>query len=152
MTENNEVIIGQETQPQVAPDDTQNPAEPTVGEEVRVPIKFNKQVKMLDIEEASTLAQKGMKFDMISGDFERIKKLAAADKMSIGEFVTALEKSHLDQRFSAILEKCSGDEEFARHIADLENGDNDALCGTVELFEQFPEIKTVILDGTTNRF
>ncbi len=140
MTENNQVNIGQETQPQVEPDDTQIPAAPTDGEEIRVPIKFNKQVKMLDIEEASVLAQKGMKFDMISGDFERIKKLAAADKMSIGEFVTALEKKSEEVRLSALLQRCSGDEELARHIADLEKSNTDEVCGTGELFEQFPEI------------
>ncbi len=110
---------------------------------VKVPVKFNKQVKMLDITEAATLAQKGMKFDMISADFERIKKLALKKGKSIGEYVSALEQETNQSRIAELSEKCGGDEALARHFLELEEGKGESDIGEKELYEQFPEITDV---------
>ena len=48
---------------------------PQTVPEITVPVKFNKEIKNLTVSEAGNLAQKGMKFDMISSDYERIKVL-----------------------------------------------------------------------------
>ena len=45
---------------------------PNALSEVVIPVKFNKEIKNLTVEEASLLAQKGMKFDLIKDDFEKI--------------------------------------------------------------------------------
>ncbi len=46
-------------------------------EEPFLRIRFNKQTVELDREEAVTLAQKGMKYDRISEEYDRLKGLAA---------------------------------------------------------------------------
>ena len=40
--------------------------------EILIPVKFNKEIKNLTADEAAQLAQKGMKFDAISDDYNRI--------------------------------------------------------------------------------
>lgn len=48
----------------------------SIGEDAFLEIKFNKELIKLDKENAVTLAQKGMKYDAISADYERLKSLS----------------------------------------------------------------------------
>ncbi len=108
-----------------------------------VPVKFNKQVLNLDLEKAQELAQKGMKFDMISKDYEALKGIAKADGKSVAEFIEALKDQKLKARENEILEKCGGDLEFAEHILKLETAQVQEAKGFGEIAENFPKIKSL---------
>lgn len=111
--------------------------------ELIVPVKFNKQVLNLDLQKAQELAQKGMKFDVISKDYDELKNLAKTEGKSVREFIEALKGQRCALRESEILEKCGGDRQFAEHILQLENGKETETNGFAELLEDFPEIKSL---------
>lgn len=54
-------------------------------------IKFNKELIQLDRESAVTLAQKGMKFDLISAEYERLKSLSRQQGQDVGTYLSGLE-------------------------------------------------------------
>lgn len=116
---------------------------PSEQSEIIVPVKFNKQVLNLDLQKASELAQKGMKFDVIAKDYDELKGLAKAEGKSVGEFIQALKSQKSALRESEILEKCGGDRQFAEHILQLENGKTAENNGLSELLENFPKIKSL---------
>lgn len=106
-------------------------------------VKFNKEFKDIPLDDATTLIQKGMKFDLIFKDYETLKNLSAQNDKSVEEFLSDIKKNILDKRISELTEKCSGDREFAEKIAELENKNEiSALRGFDELKELFPEIKS----------
>ena len=108
-----------------------------------VPIKFNKQVLNLELEKAQELAQKGMKFDLISKDYCALKKLAQAENKSVGDYIATLECQKQTEYQNKILEKCGGDHEFAEHILKLEDKFTDEIKGFSELKENFSQINSL---------
>ena len=115
---------------------------PQTVPEITVPVKFNKEIKNLTVSEAGNLAQKGMKFDMISSDYERIKVLAKENGIGVSEYLTALERQRNDDKIKSLTERCGGNEEIAKHIFELEkSASKGANNGFDELQENFPEIK-----------
>lgn len=136
-----EKIKNNPTQPQ---EDENLSKETTPENEITVPVKYNKEIKNLSLDEASVLAQKGMKFDKISADFERVKNMAQSDGMSVTEFINALEGQRTDLRKKELLEKCQGDEELAEHILSLEKGIKaQENLDLKEVNEYFPNIKSI---------
>lgn len=109
--------------------------------EMVVPVKYNKQILNLDIETAGNLAQKGLKFDSISDDFEKLKKLALGEGKSVKEYINALEENVLNSKREKLAEKCGGDVELVEHILKLESAQNQQFRGFDELKAKFPEIK-----------
>lgn len=111
--------------------------------EVTIPIKFNKEIKNITAEEAANLAQKGMKYDLISKDYEALKDLSRKSGKSVSEFIEHLKTEGFTERVKELTEKCGGDEALAQHIAELESSSqNGAQNGFEELREFFPEIKS----------
>lgn len=106
-------------------------------------LKFNKEIREIPYDEAVTLAQKGLKFDKISGEFERLKNLAVRNGKSIGEYISSIEENELSLRKAKLLEGCAGNEELAEHILSLEKSvgakENDDFS---ILQREFPEIKS----------
>ena len=82
----------------------QNAEENQLGE-ITIPVKFNGEMKNLTVDEASLLAQKGMKFDSIKDDFEQIKKLARTHGKSIPEFIQAMKQNETELRRKELLQK-----------------------------------------------
>lgn len=118
---------------------------PDNGEkEILIPVKFNKEIINLNFEEATQLAQKGLKFDLISKEYDDLKQLAKGKGQSVTEFLKALKAGQIDNRKSELLEKCGGNEELALHIFELESKAlNDDEMGFSEVKEQFPELKSI---------
>ncbi len=117
---------------------------PLNGEEIKVPIKFNKEIREIPLEEASVLAQKGMKFDLISEDYKTLKVLSQKNNKSVREFLEDLKLSDYNKRANELCEKCGGDEALAKHIIALENGGiGNGLRGFEELQSFFGEIKSI---------
>ncbi len=115
---------------------------PQSGNELTVPIKYNKETKLLDLETAAQLAQKGMKYEAVKDDYELLKKLALKENKSVPEYLNTLSAKHLEERKKELVEKCGGNGELAEHIMELENADKNKDTGFEELSVMFPEIKT----------
>lgn len=112
--------------------------------DTKIPVKFNKETRLLDLSEAAALAQKGMKYDLISTDLERIKQLAASEGRSMGDYLSVLEARRNDTRLAELTEKCGGDKDFAEHILTLESNSESAFDGGFsELKAEFPEIEDI---------
>ena len=67
MCENNELEMN--ATPTAESENCEEILDTTPKEDTVIPIKFNKEVRNLTVEEASVLAQKGLKFDTIQKDY-----------------------------------------------------------------------------------
>ncbi|MBE6749893.1 MAG: hypothetical protein E7560_01855 [Ruminococcaceae bacterium] len=112
--------------------------------DVLIPVKFNKETKNLKLEEASLLAQKGMKFDLIAEQYAVLKDLSKSIGKSVPQFLEDLKTEQYLKRKEELVLKCGGDEALASHIIDLENQKaNVQIAGVEEFFDLFPEIKKI---------
>lgn len=112
--------------------------------EVLIPIKFNKEVKNISLEEAATLAQKGMKYDIIYKEYETLKELALGENKSVAEYLESLKNARLESRKNELLEKCGGDSDLAEHFLMLEQAvKKETENDFGELREYFPAIKEI---------
>ena len=111
------------------------------SKEILIPVKFNKETKNIPLSEASELLQKGMKFDLISEDFKKLKELALKENMSLGEYVSHLEQKKSDSDYQKLLEECAGNEKIAKRIQGLEKGEKAKEIDLSEITEYFPKIK-----------
>ncbi len=132
-----------DTLPEVAEKQTETDTIPNAENEVFIPVKYNKQTVNLNLEKAQEFAQKGMKFDAISKDYEALKELATAESKSVSEFINKLKSESFEKKKTELLEKCGGDESFAEHILTLENKPINDAKGFLELRECFPEVKSI---------
>ncbi len=141
MTEK-ELTVPQVTEENIA--DTNTETTPSDAEnEIIIPIKFNKEVKELTVSQAAQLAQKGLKYDLIWEDYERLKKLAKLSQKSVPEFLTWLEEENRNIKRKELYEKCGGDEALAEHIIELEEKNSDINTSSLaEVQQYFPEIKS----------
>lgn len=116
----------------------------TAGEpgEVTIPVKFNKEIKNLNAEEAAVLAQKGMKFEMIENDFERLRSIAAKNKMSVPAYISELEKKQAADRRKELLSECAGNEALADRVMELEDS-TEPESDLDEIREYFPTVKSL---------
>lgn len=115
---------------------------PEAQKQVTIPVKFNKETKNLTAGEAQILAQKGMKFEMIENDFDKLRTLASRQKMSVGEFISDLERRQNQKRREELIAECGGNEEIADRVLQFENGEK-ADDGLSELKEYFPTVKSL---------
>ena len=114
---------------------------PKSDEQVKIPIKFNKETRNLTLEEATTLAQKGLKFESIEKEYNLLKQLALRENKSIPLYIAELDRRYNEEKKQSLTEKCGGNEEIAEHILSLEN-EKKAGDGFDELTSAFPEIKS----------
>ena len=114
---------------------------PKSEEPIKIPIKFNKETRNLTLEEATTLAQKGLKFESIEKEYNLLKQLALRENKSIPLYIAELDRRYNEEKKQSLTEKCGGNEEIAEHILKLENEKN-AIDGFDELTSAFPEIKS----------
>ena len=114
---------------------------PKSEEPIKIPIKFNKETRNLSLEEATTLAQKGLKFESIEKEYNLLKQLALRENKSIPLYIAELDRRYNEEKKQSLTEKCGGNEEIAEHILSLEN-EKKAGDGFDELTSAFPEIKS----------
>ncbi len=114
---------------------------PKSDEPIKIPIKFNKETRNLTLEEATTLAQKGLKFESIEKEYNLLKQLALRENKSIPLYIAELDRRYNEEKKQSLTEKCGGNEEIAEHILSLEN-EKKARDGFDELTSAFPEIKS----------
>lgn len=107
---------------------------------ILIPVKFNKEVKNLTVEEATLLSQKGMKYDAIEKQWERLRAFAREENSSTAEFLDALEKRRTENRIEELTKECGGNSEMALRIVQLEKPNGDSLNGEKDFLEYFPKI------------
>lgn len=143
MTENAERIAAAQPQAAAQGSATEEPATTPEEDKTVIPVKFNKEMKNLSLDEASCLAQKGMKFDLIAKEYGQLKELAKQEGKSVGAYLLALTERQNTQKKTELLEKCGGDEAFVGHVLALENADTENALGFHELQENFPEFREI---------
>ena len=132
-------------QPEAAEKEETSAAEettPSAGKEVFVPVKFNKEIKNLGLEDAARLAQMGLKFEAIADDYEALKNIAAKAGHSVSEYIAELSRQNDENRRQELTEECGGNEKMADYVMQLEKsgGESDDFA---ELTAEFPEIKSI---------
>lgn len=141
MTENNKLNENALPEAKVEKSAESTATIPNAEREIFVPVKFNKEIKNLTIEEASELAQKGLKFDAVSEDYKTLKGMAMASKQSVPQFLESLKNSQYQEKLTSLTQKCGGDRQLAEHIINLEDKtDMGDISGFEELREYFPEV------------
>ncbi|MBO4693864.1 MAG: hypothetical protein J5659_05700 [Clostridia bacterium] len=123
----------------VAAGENQTPKEEN---EILIPVKFNKEIKELNAKQAATLAQKGMKFEMIEDDYNKLRQMALKGGMSVPQYINELQKKQAEERRTALIAECGGNEALADRVLELEDTkpENDDLD---ELREYFPTVKSL---------
>ncbi|MGI6280392.1 MAG: hypothetical protein ACOYJS_07535 [Acutalibacteraceae bacterium] len=125
--------------------ETQNADTTPVAEsaDILIPVKFNKEIRNLSLEQAGNLAQKGLKFESIEKEYISLRQMAAEDKKSVPEFIAELKRQRYEEKIKKLTEKCGGDRELADHILALEEANAKSDNGFSELREHFPKFKTI---------
>ncbi|MBQ5911111.1 MAG: hypothetical protein IIW94_03780 [Clostridia bacterium] len=101
-------------------------------------VKFNKETKKLTLEQAATLAQKGMKLDHISEELEILKALSAEKGVGLKEFVRGLKGESRNDKIGSLKEKYSADSELVALLDTLSPEKPDEMA---EFAEHFPEVE-----------
>ena len=125
--------------------DVEENRDTTPDESTQLPnitLKFNKEILEIPYDEAVTLAQKGLKFDKILPELNRIKNLAGKKGMSIGDFLSEIENNEQAARREQLLESSGGNEELTEHILNLEKQSNIKNDSFEDLKREFPQIKS----------
>lgn len=111
--------------------------------EITIPVKFNKEIRHIPASKAAELAQKGMKYDLISEEYKTLKDMSLKSGKSVKEFLEDLKVKNYNMRVDELTEKCGGDRAFAQHIANLENScETNDNGGLTELQKYFPDFKS----------
>ena len=106
-----------------------------------VTVKFNKEIKQLSTDEAAILAQKGMKYDLVSGDLVRLKTLAQNAGKNISDYLTDIENESAAARKKILLEEVGGNEELAERIIKLEKSCGERLMVLRNFKRSFLKLK-----------
>lgn len=131
-----------------------SPAEQTKeNENFVLPVKFNKKSVDLKYEEAISFAQKGMKYDQISSDLQKLKDHAARSGKSLSEFVAGLEEAEINVIKQQCKDAAGGNEEYEQLLFDKALKDRDLklqeyndACSAKEKSEQ-ESLEQKIADG-----
>ena len=132
-------------QPEAAEKEETSAAEettPSAGKEVFVPVKFNKEIKNLGLEDAARLAQMGLKFEAIADDYEALKNIAAKAGHSVSEYIAELSRQNDENRRQELTEECGGNEKMADYVMRLEKSGEES-DDFAELTAEFPKIKSI---------
>ena len=132
-------------QPEAAEKEETSAAEettPSTGKEVFVPVKFNKEIKNLGLEDAARLAQMGLKFEAIADDYEALKNIAAKAGHSVSEYIAELSRQNDENRRQELTEECGGNEKMADYVMQLEKSGEES-DDFAELTAEFPKIKSI---------
>lgn len=121
--------------------DTTPENSPNENSEPTIPVKFNKQVREITVSEAQSLAQKGLKYDMVKDSLERLRKMAEGEGKNVSDYLSFLENQASTVRKNELLEKCSGDEKLVEEILSLEGKNEKGFIGLDELMQNVETVK-----------
>ena len=101
------------------------------------------EIKEYTPKQMAEFEEKSIKYDIISGDFERLKLIAQNKGCDVGTLIKSLEEQQENSRKDELLKKCSGDKALVEHIMELEKASADTDLNFKELKEQFPDINDI---------
>ena len=111
-----------------------------------VEVKFNKETRKLSLEEAATLAQMGLKFQTVEKEFSRLRALSKGKGLSVGDYLSEIERENTERELAALAEKCGGDRELAKRLLGAEKpAEEDDFAA---LKAEFPELTPDALPDT----
>lgn len=116
---------------------------PNENSEPTISVKFNKEVRQITVSEAQSLAQKGLKYDMVSEPLERLRKMAADNGKNLNDYLSFLENQASTAHKNELLCKCSGDEKLVEEIMSLEGKREGGLIGLDELMKNVDTVKSL---------
>ena len=128
-----------------------NPTENTFsqGEEATTPtapennafleVKFNKETKKLTLEEATALAQKGMKLDDISEELAILQELSKEKGIGLREFVKGLRQEREETLIEELKTKYSEDSRLLEVLSGISEKGADPLAELKELCPEMSE-------------
>ena len=105
------------------PATTPDGSDPAPDPSITIPVRFNHEDRQLSLEEARTLAQKGLKFDELAPTLEKLRFLAAAEGLSLSQLADTLITRQNQQLYQALLQECGGNEAIARRLFAAEQAD-----------------------------
>jgi len=101
-------------------------------------VKFNKEITKLDRQSAVAFAQKGMKYDLVSADYERLKALSKNSGKSVSDYLLMLEGREKNEQIEKLLNQGLEERELVDRVLQLkEETKTDELS---LLKAEFPEI------------
>ncbi|MBQ7725842.1 MAG: hypothetical protein IJT66_01725 [Clostridia bacterium] len=133
-----EALPNAEAENESVPDED-HPSE--TAQQIFIPIKYNKEIRQLTPEEAGKLAQMGLKFEAISGEYEQLKRLAAENGQGVPAYLASLEKNRAESRKKQLTDLCGGNTEMAEYIMGLEKPETEEQ-DFQELTKEFSQFKT----------
>lgn len=112
-----------------------------------IEVKFNKETKKISLEEAATLAQKGMKLDKISDELEILQAMSKEQGIGLKEFVLRLKNQKDVDKISALKEKYCEDSELCELLDGIdkakETAEMEELKAAIPDLGEIPqEVKT----------
>lgn len=87
--------------------------------------KFNKQERVYSLDEARPLVEKGLKYDAIQADYDRLRYLAKSMDIGVSDLVERLMKSSDDKMYNDILSECDGNETAAKQLFEYRKSERD---------------------------
>ncbi|MBO5908793.1 MAG: hypothetical protein J6Q67_03300 [Clostridia bacterium] len=82
-------------------------------------VKFNKEITKLDRQTAVAFAQKGMKYDLVSADYERLKALSKNSGKSVSDYLLMLEGKEKNEQIEKLLNQGLEERELVDRVLQL---------------------------------
>ena len=101
-------------------------------------VKFNKESKKLDRETAVSFAQKGMKYDLVSGDLDRLKVLSKNSGKSVSDYLLMLENKEKNEQIEELLKEGLDSRELISRVLTLKEKSKGSEFELLKT--EFPEI------------
>lgn len=101
-------------------------------------VKFNKEITKLDRETAVSFAQKGMKYDLVSADYERLKNLSKGKGKSVSDYLLMLEDKERKEQIGNLLGQGLEEDELINRVLSLKEQTKTDELGLLKA--EFPEI------------
>lgn len=92
-----------------------------VKQEIKIPIKYNKRNIELSVEQASELAQKGMKFDDMRSVMDKLSYLSASTGKSTQKLIDDLFEQKENELSERMREMAGDDEQLFERLLELEH-------------------------------
>lgn len=86
----------------------------------KLTVKYNHEYKDLDEEAAKQYAQKGMRYDAISGTYDRFKAIATGRGLTVEQLADKIVQDEESALYNDLLEKASGNEDIAKQLLEVE--------------------------------
>lgn len=111
-------------------------------EEPLITVKYDKQARLLSRKDAVNYAQKGMKYDSITPQLEKLKFVAFSEGKTFAEFVDAIFDQNKESTMAELIDQCCGNEDLAKELFESRLDKNQTAYKDFKEAEQQAETET----------